>query len=445
MRVGMVAVVGSGCGVLEYGESTGGGLSLGRVGIAGASGVMLAGEESSTAARFGRQDFFYEPRSGTGSQLSLFKIDDSGNITPVDYEDDTGDSISGGVTPTQIYQANSDYLLMTFQFDLTAPELSGYDSDESTLPKLYLVRKSDGAVFAFPARIQGIVGTGQSPIQTDRDGNIYFLGSVYNEPGNIYKVNVADPVNLSIQVYQPPGVTLDYWIQTQGLWSVSADGNLAYDSGPRIKKANGGIYNGSAEARAWVAPDGEFYYVDSSLGSVWPPSFKVQKLVFDSSYNATISDYGGALSENLGGCDQVVRGKLMGYGAGFGSMLGSGSVCYDPVANAPSTFSVSGVSRVSRSGASDQYYYFSGVDTSNQDILVRLDPDNFSTLPLLPTGDYSIYQFSVSPDDQVTFSALRYNDGKKVFGKIDASGSSPVVTILDESINAPAQSLIRIN
>ena len=48
---------------------------------------------------------------------------------------------------------------------------------------------------------------------------------------------------------------------------------------------------------------------------------------------------------------------------------------------------------------------------------------------------------SISSDDNITFSALRMNDGKKVLGKILADGT---LSITDESINKEITILERI-
>ena len=54
---------------------------------------------------------------------------------------------------------------------------------------------------------------------------------------------------------------------------------------------------------------------------------------------------------------------------------------------------------------------------------------------------YDIYNFNVTSDDNITFSALRMNDGKKVLGKILADGT---LSITDESINKEITILERI-
>ena len=54
---------------------------------------------------------------------------------------------------------------------------------------------------------------------------------------------------------------------------------------------------------------------------------------------------------------------------------------------------------------------------------------------------YDIHNYNVTSDNNITFSVLRMNDGKKVLGKILVNGT---LSITDESINKEITILERI-
>ena len=91
------------------------------------------------------------------------------------------------------------------------------------------------------------------------------------------------------------------------------------------------------------------------------------------------------------------------------------------------------LSKISTARSSSNYVYISGTDNSSSNsVLVKFNPSDNSSSQMYTKGTYDIYNFNVTSDDTITFSALRMNDGKKVLGKILANGT---LSITDESIN----------
>ena len=100
------------------------------------------------------------------------------------------------------------------------------------------------------------------------------------------------------------------------------------------------------------------------------------------------------------------------------------------------------LSKLSIARSSSNYAYISGTDNSSSNtVLVKFNPSDNSSSQMYTKGTYDIYNFNVTSDDNITFSALRLNDGKKVLGKILANGT---LSITDESINKQITILERI-
>jgi hypothetical protein len=61
---------------------------------------------------------------------------------------------------------------------------------------------------------------------------------------------------------------------------------------------------------------------------------------------------------------------------------------------------------------------------------VKFNPNDNSFSQIYTDGTYNLYNFNVTSDDYIIFSALQMNDGKNVLGKIDKDGD---LTITYES------------
>lgn len=136
---------------------------------------------------------------------TLYKITTNGTIEEVVLRDNQSNVISSGYVPSQIYNVDSNYVILVF----TDP---------------YLVRKTDGAVFSLsnvgvPVQIFGDGGNSGNTrkfIYNDSNGNVYYLSG-----GIVKKINVQNPDNITAQDYTPS-------VDSVSEFAVDSGGNLIY-------------------------------------------------------------------------------------------------------------------------------------------------------------------------------------------------------------------------
>jgi hypothetical protein len=97
------------------------------------------------------------------------------------------------------------------------------------------------------------------------------------------------------------------------------------------------------------------------------------------------------------------------------------------------------LSEISIAKSSSNYVYISGTDNSDNTVIVKFNP-NDNSFSQIYNGTYNLYDFDVTSDDCIIFSAL--NDGKTVLGKIDKEGD---LTITYESDDEKITILETIN
>jgi hypothetical protein len=110
--------------------------------------------------------------------------------------------------------------------------------------------------------------------------------------------------------------------------------------------------------------------------------------------------------------------------------------------NTPRDISITEIDNIRHVVNSENYYYLSGNNASNQPVLLRINPQTDQVTTLLSPNKYDIYSMTVDNNDKVTFNALRMSDGVKVFGEVSSPDGE---TILDETLNAQVVSLERVN
>lgn len=93
--------------------------------------------------------------------------------------------------------------------------------------------------------------------------------------------------------------------------------------------------------------------------------------------------------------------------------------------------------------SSENYYYVAGLTSTNETVLLKINPDNDSFNHILPENEYEVFSFTASETDGITFNALRMSDGKKIIGQVGINGGE--VKILDEESDVEITYLERIN
>jgi hypothetical protein len=330
----------------------------------------------------------------TTTTNSLFKITKDGYLLQVTIQDETGKTVTTS-EPTAVYNVNGSYVVVCF----------GNDS--------YLVSKSDGKVYNF-AQLGGFSGPYRSykNLYSDNAGNIYYLS--YRR---VVKVTISG-ANITAQYVSPVtdsvnGFTVDQY------------GTVFYPG--RMIAANGTIVNISSDYQeSWIAPDGNVYIRKSPWISGQGNIFKV--VVNSSNNSVSFQKYGELNSFNNFDDYLELQNRLISFDIGTQNKYLYAHELFNPT-NTPRDIPGLPLSTVKTYVNSDNYYYVSGNDTSNNPVLLKIDPTGDSYTYVLPTGQYDVYKMTVSKDDQVVIYALRMSDGANIVASISNSGQ---LTVLDQ-------------
>jgi hypothetical protein len=366
-------------------------------------------------------NLFIAPAGSTSRAVldtsKLFKITDDGYVQEVSYLGKDGETVTMSSQPTAIYNVDAKYVIICFG------RTDGY-----------LVRKSDGAVFSLcdvgiplETALQCGNFTNAEKILTDADGCLYYQTGTSTADLKVIRIDVTDPDNLTKADYSP---TTDAPI---GFW-VTAEGHMVYNFGNgssnRIRKSNGGLYNlpSCTWMPFWIGLDGKIKY---QFGST-----SVVTVNIDSSFAVTTEETPGVVIGS--GLTQFLlrfpeRTLIVGE---------EGIKEVENPTGVPRIVPVAGIASIKNVEQSSDYYYLSGTDSSNNPLLLKVNPENDSVTTLLGAGLYEVYKMTVSSGNVVVFNALRMSDGAKILGEISAAGA---VTILDETLNSEVVSLERIN
>ncbi|MDI6402092.1 hypothetical protein QLX67_08805 [Balneolaceae bacterium ANBcel3] len=364
--------------------------------------------------------------SGQSERTTLFKITDEGYIEEVSYLDEDGNEVSYTLYPTGVFNVNEEYLIIIFGYGTTG----------------YLVRKSDGAAFTlmdvgFPMKGSG--GHLNWPrVHTDDRNNAYYRSADYlgDDAWNhfVLRINLNNPAQLTAQAISPAQ-------EDVGFFLVNRNGDVLYDgisTSPRVIFAEGGLVNTPVNTSDfWLGSDREFYgltYIQHGVNQIRRLEVRNRELIPE--------DYGQALDIWFM-TDAVFVLNLLEkvYIVNTAGPVGEVFEVNNPQ-NIPKRVQGLNMATIQHAVASDRYYYLSGTDEANRPTLLKVDAQTNTPVPLLPPGQYDIYNMAVSNEDLLSFSALRMQDGKRVVGQVNAGGS---LEILDEDMDADVIVLERIN
>lgn len=364
---------------------------------------------------------------------TLFKITETGAVQEVEYKDAENNSFTMTQQPVSIDNVDTNYVVFNFN--------SFGSNNEPT--SCYLTNKSTGAVYLLGSASGTSYRQSKCPlpqntskektILSDNKSNFYY--HYYGPASNYYlrQVNYTDPTNIAATQYIIDSESVENFI-------VDSNGNVAYTAYTtasdgstavyRIRKSNGGYYNLSNTA-FWIGLDGNIYLARDN-------SAVVEKVSIDSDYNVSISSYDNNTS-SVRISNQHYKLKLL--NKLIFVLPGNDSTIAIDNGSEINTLDLP-LSIISIARSSSNYVYISGTDNSSSNtVLVKFNPSDNSSSQMYTKGTYDIYNFNVTSDDNITFSALRMNDGKKVLGKILANGT---LSITDESINKEITILERI-
>lgn len=362
---------------------------------------------------------------GKLSSPQLQKITSDGKRRPVEHRNKEGEEIKNPPIPSLVKRISSTYVLIQYTNELTVLA-------NSVTGAAYNLSDVTGSFSPDP---DNIVNPG---FDMDAAGNLYLVSNT----GKLLKVDLSDAEKPSVSTYSAASDQGIHW------FCVDDQGNAAYEASDsnnsrslRFRKSSGGFEvlpgaTGRFLTHCWKGLDGKMHYYNPSLSDLSQITHLL--LLFDGT-TFTTPEYG---STNMAiGCNFVrvtIPNKNRTVAVGCGGVFDLENPDNNFRTLIYSTFGLSDAKLV---GASDNYYYVFGTDTSAQKVLLRIDPSDDSTTTVL-TGQYDFYKMVVSPNGEITFNALRLFDGAVVLGKIS---SSNIVTILDEAMTSEVTLLERLN
>ena len=414
--------------------------SIAKMGITDAASLFIAPSSGNSKAGYvGRDGDEEEPNR-------MFKITDGGFVQEVSYEDDDGNIVTTSESPSAVVNVDDSYVIVVFE---------KYSDDIG-----YLVRKTDGAVFSLEnvgtPIFSGLDRYMGDEVTTDSSGNIYYKAEIVTGAGDsdddyhtaIVKIDVSDPSALTKTDREANGDDVDFFVMDPA-------GNIVYggmDSSVsrifRFTPTSGGNFKnlgGTHGQNAWLGLNNLLYFHTGEY------SDKVQEITSPSPYAA--SDYHntgiGTEETSISPIIRIFRmedpsiNKLISVGEYHIDELYNDDRLPKNITNQYSG-NLLGLDKIKTAGASDDYYYVSGNDSSSGNPqLLKVDPNTHTPTSITAiAGKYDIYKLVVSPDNEITFNAARLSDGAKVIAKINAAGE---LTVIDETLNTQLVALERIN
>lgn len=384
---------------------------------------------------------------------NLYKITYDGELEKVSFINadttltDTS-NVTSHIEVESIIRASDEYLVFTGYFYLA--EGNRYLEDQNGNLMRYqtiLIRIEDGAIFDLDDVIdlKTFHYKGRKILPNDSLGNFY-----YSNGPQIFKLDVSNPDELFKEVISPEGVFSTYFeINNRGdlLYLAGSDG-----MGLRIRRSNGSIIDlshilGLKTYQFWKGLDGEFYisdyFDDDSIFNF------LRVTVNDSSVNSeaviTMSKHNPEDENNflvgnfLSGFATATHKHLTEESIVFATPWGSYGIEFFEKEKIIKGFGFlePGTNFITNLlYASENIYLASGLH------ILKIPRDTYVAEDLIPPSSYEIFSMELINDDEIVFSALRFQDGKKVIGTVDSNGS---IRILEEEMNAEVILLERIN
>jgi hypothetical protein len=356
-----------------------------------------------------------------GVKSSTLRSTGEDEIFEIKYINSSGEEIQKS-NPEYIYNLK-DFIVLAF-------------GDQYSFQETYLVKKSDGKVFAIPSEyMPHTVGNKYTylhqylntvdKIQEDGYNNMYY--TTYPSSSHkktLYKVSLSSPSSLQFQ--EVSAVNDDV-----GGFCVDKNGNIHYgyyDSNTqsykyRYRKSEGNFINttfpqGQRYNCIWVGTDGQMYGAEMSSGGISYSDFgKIQDGVFGVTKQINLNLNGWVTGNSFN-----VKGKLF-------------STFY--AQNPNKIFNLSNETEYAEISCPVMANYILNDDLYNFDkatfVLTLIDVSNGGTsvvfdLDETKLGNYDIDKIINVAQDGITFSAVDLNNGQYIIAKIFTDSTVEVQT-----------------
>jgi hypothetical protein len=370
-----------------------------------------------------------------GDTNTIFTVSDEGIIREISWTNEDDEVVTQTDNPIYIENLDNGYMVVAF-----GAELAKVDST-------YLVRKSDGAMYDTGVKLYLPIDGFENGkvIKTDASNNIYFLGhlsSFATDANNLVKFNISDSNTLTSSTINPDIDGVDVFDIDDGgnfIYYYHSSDDIASEKSSRIVKSGGGLQNIGNTGIFWKGLDGTFYSNSATGTPNGQEQFITKHSLTGSTYSSSEISYGSEFCYTIPqGGSYIIRTST----AVLVTNFQDNNICEVYNETMTPRIITSNMNSISSVGQSSNYYYFAGNDNTDNPVLRRFDSSDHTYVDVLDSGLYDVFKFGVSPDDKITFNALRMEDGIKVIGSISASEE---VIILDSQANAEVSVLVRVN
>jgi len=372
-------------------------------------------------------------------QTQLYKLTADGSLAPVTFINADGTNadttLEQTISVSSIVKVNNDYIEMNGNFAVW--DTTGVNQFYSSL----LVRKTDGAIFDFNESLAmpDFYRPGDDIFPQDAAGNIYFL----TRNRSVSRLDLKAPDNLTQTDYLPGG-------QVVYNFSIDKNGNCAYNynnlaqGSIRMRKVNGGLEDIMVEGRTnagyWTGANGTIYFVTYATGNSSIHTLEVvdNKVITTQVWITDDVNTYTMFLDTRESNNAPYRIKKKNSIVFVGSNTeGARSWEFSEIDNTVTLLDLPSFSESRIIVQSDKYYYI-----AHKTDLYKIDLETHQYTKLFSTGQYQVYAMSVSKDDVLQFSGLRFSDGKKVFAQVNATNA---LSILNETAGMQATVLQRLN
>lgn len=372
------------------------------------------------------------------SSNNFWMVDHAGNVKAIEFITESG--IVKDMDIDNVFEVNDKYIIMNGMFQMEfvdKADLNDGDDAPTSFARFILVNKETGALYNFPfeLNIHPVVNSGSPQFYTDTNGSFYL-----SDYEMIYKAKVSVNGNIEVENYIPTNQRpQSFIVNSNGICVINPDRPDC-----KFKLPNGKMYS----LKHFIDEDSIFnifigfnnnFYVAYSLNN----KLQIIELVenngelnskeiakTDISIYSQIEFVQNHVREN----HVAINGNiLLEFWEGYPGQ----NISEQPLINIPN------ISQPRLYVSANYLYIRDGYNTIKSLAQINLNTNESGTLDFLKSG-YEANNISVSKNSSdISFSGLRYSDGKNIIGVVDGNGLFKV----NESTKAESKitTLIRLN
>lgn len=372
-------------------------------------------------------------RSTNSSENHFCKITEDGKITEVIAKNENGENCT--IIPNYVFNAGEYVIISLNGSSYLVSRKTGTTYDMSSIGTPSIMRNN-----------LGYDRQGRQSVFTDYNNNIYFIMQ-----GRVAKIDVSDVKKITFE-YVTPDL---YYINETEEFAVDKNGNIVFSAGSSsgalagsslyMRKTNGSIEKISPlqNSMAFTGYDGFIYLQINEPDEHYSTDSKMLKRVsVDNAFTISYTDCNqtGLTSWYSGGYNWIyMKDKIVAIGYSDSGFLVT-SVMYDASrSNYYNTFTSIKQSLVEDIVAGSEYCFASLSD----DTIIQLNPVDGTYTAILDKGSFDVCKIVSANDNNVSFSGVRYSDGKRILGTIDVS--TKAVSIVSDNLSDDIVVLQKLN